>query len=269
LAVADTDRIANATGAGAVPEPGGVQCASDLEEPCFSGDECFKSKLKCDGGVPDCRDGSDESALVCDGTFPTAAAGSDNGGGGDDVGGDDVGGGNDPGGGGDTAASTWAIVGAIVGVGVLAIAAYFVSRALHTANDNGSVGSFGFANPNTTHGIASTDGELYTDSGSHRAGGTNEDVYNFMQTWVPRARQPALPATLSPLHVTRSSADVGRSHAGHVCCGSTAGLLFLPSLPTFCLPRSASADLPGFVCPVCCRTKMCYGHMCVRRRRAN
>ena len=203
--MADTDRIANATGAGAVPEPGGVQCASDLEEPCFSGDECFRSKLKCDGGVPDCRDGSDESALVCDGTFPTAAAGSDNSGGGDGTGD-----------GGDTATSTWATVGAIVGVGVLAIAAYFVSRAMHTAadDDNGSVGSFGFANPNTTHGLASTDGELYADSGSHRAGGTNEDVYKFMQTWVSRARHPALPAALLPLRMV-----VLMTHAGHVCGG--------------------------------------------------
>jgi len=47
--------------------PAPFQCPKPNEEPCFTGRECFNSKLKCDGGEPDCSDGSDESTLACGG----------------------------------------------------------------------------------------------------------------------------------------------------------------------------------------------------------
>ena len=40
-------------------------CASAFERPCDTGNDCYKHKFKCDGGIPDCQDGSDESAEAC------------------------------------------------------------------------------------------------------------------------------------------------------------------------------------------------------------
>ena len=47
--------------------PTRFECPNANEEACATGRQCFRSKLKCDGGQPDCADGSDESTLVCNG----------------------------------------------------------------------------------------------------------------------------------------------------------------------------------------------------------
>ena len=87
------------------------ECPKETEEPCFTGRQCFKSKLKCDGGEPDCADGSDESTLVCSSIQTTKDGGKEA-----------AGSGGKDGGGGDT--DTWVIVGAVLGIVVCGIATH-------------------------------------------------------------------------------------------------------------------------------------------------
>ena len=64
----------NATGTAgpaAAAAVGGKWCelagtAPGVWKRCASGAGCYKASMECDGGVPDCEDGSDEGALVCD-----------------------------------------------------------------------------------------------------------------------------------------------------------------------------------------------------------
>ena len=72
--VSDEDGARPATGPGGTgdaagntssADAGGMPCVAGLSWRCASGDACVKAKHKCDGGVPDCRDGSDESAAAC------------------------------------------------------------------------------------------------------------------------------------------------------------------------------------------------------------
>ena len=34
-------------------------------KPCAAGNQCYRGKMECDGGDPDCADGTDESPRVC------------------------------------------------------------------------------------------------------------------------------------------------------------------------------------------------------------
>ena len=43
-------------------------------KPCATGGECYKNKMECDGGDPDCADGTDESPRVCNTTTTTTTA---------------------------------------------------------------------------------------------------------------------------------------------------------------------------------------------------
>ena len=59
----------------AKPRQGNVDCRNagmggDLWLACADGSECYKAKMQCDGGEPDCADGSDEAPALCD---PAAA----------------------------------------------------------------------------------------------------------------------------------------------------------------------------------------------------
>ena len=45
--------------------------------PCDTGEACYKRKFMCDGGKPDCADGSDEGEKACPAKFRSGAAAGD------------------------------------------------------------------------------------------------------------------------------------------------------------------------------------------------
>ena len=134
------------------------ECTKATEEACATGNQCYNTKLKCDGGEPDCADGSDEAAAVCSRLQATADAGNNATDGGGTHGEPDSVGGS----GSDTV--TLGIIGAVVGIGACGILAYlFVNGCF--GKGGGGAGqavngfSLNFANP--AYNTDNPDGELY------------------------------------------------------------------------------------------------------------
>ena len=205
------------------------ECVNADEEPCFTGRQCFKSKHKCDGGPPDCDDGSDESTLACRRT-------------GDEI--DEESGEREP----DTATAAdggkkdrgfvfgtaiWGIIGAVVGVGACGILAYLYvngcSRKTNAASGGGggaeAVKGFSLKFTNQAYDEGAADGELY-GSASARPGGADDDQsyedvdapsandHNYDEIPVPSINTVA-PVRPLLAHTPRASS------AGSACTGAT------------------------------------------------
>lgn len=143
------------------------------EEACATGRQCFRSRLKCDGGQPDCRDGSDETALACSKLQTREGEGKQEGKGAGKA--DTVSGGNDAGsGGGGSDTAIWGIIGAVVGVGACGILAYLYvngcSRKIGEGKGDDDVKTYSrkFANPGFSS-PGGADGELYGSAGPGQA----------------------------------------------------------------------------------------------------
>ena len=174
---ARTGTTAPTTPVGDVPTPSPepptpFECPNANEEACATGRECFRSKLKCDGSMPDCADGSDESTLACSSLLAQVDTGED------DNKKDAEGKDNDS----DTATMMWGLIGAVVGVGACGILTYLYVNGCSSKADGGTgagkdeaVKEFSQKLSNAVYTRGSTDGELYGTAGPNSAGAGQGD----------------------------------------------------------------------------------------------
>ena len=141
------------------------ECPNANEEPCDTGRQCYNSKLRCDGGQPDCADGSDESTVACTGLEIKAGDAKDDASNAPKDAEPDGDGGN--GGGSDT--MMWGIIGAVVGVGTCGVFAYLYIN-MCSRKTGGDIKTYSQTFGNLAYSKESADGELYGSAGPNNDG---------------------------------------------------------------------------------------------------